>query len=230
MRKMRKLIIIGASGHGKVVADIAVLNGYKDIVFLDDDESVKKCAGWPVVGKSTEAPDGEVFVAVGNPQSRKRLMEHYTDRMQPILIHPKATVAENVKIGSGTVVMAGVVINPGARIGTGCILNTACSVDHDCVLGDYVHIAVGSHLCGTVSIGNMTWIGAGTTVSNNVNICGDCTIGAGAVVIKDIEEEGTYIGVPAKKMSKIKLTGGYTPLTKINIAHTFEAMDRRCAA
>ena len=86
----------------------------------------------------------------------------------------------------------------GAKIGQGCIINTASSVDHDCVLGDFVHVAVGAHLCGTVTIGNATWIGAGATVSNNVNICGECTIGAGAVVVKDITEPGTYIGVPAR--------------------------------
>ena len=96
--------------------------------------------------------------------------------------------------------MAGAVINPGVRIGKGCIINTCSSMDHDCVVGDYVHIAVGSHLCGTVSVGDGTWIGAGATVSNNVSICSDCMIGAGAVVIKDIKESGTYVGVPAKRI------------------------------
>ena len=208
---MNRLIVIGASGHGKVVADIAVLNGYEDIVFLDDDESLKECAGFPVIGKSTEAPDGEIFVAVGNPQTRKRLMERYKDRTQPVLIHPNSAVAGDVKIGSGTVVMAGAVINPGTRIGKGCIVNTSSSIDHDCVVDDFCHISVGAHLCGTVTVGADTWIGAGATVSNNVNICGGCMIGAGAVIIKDIEEEGTYIGVPAKKMSKHIITGGVQP-------------------
>lgn len=207
---MNRLVIIGASGHGKVVADIAVLCGYKDIVFLDDDESVKECAGWPVVGKSTEAPDGEVFVAVGNARTRQKLMERYSDRAQPALIHPSAVIATDAVIGKGSVVMAGAVINPGSQVGRGVIINTSSSIDHDCNLGDYVHVAVGAHLCGSVSVGSMTWIGAGVTVSNNVNICGGCTIGAGAVVIKDIEEEGTYIGVPVKKMSKHNLTGGGT--------------------
>jgi hypothetical protein len=100
---MNRLIVIGASGHGKVVADIAVLNCYEDIVFLDDDEAIKECASFPVIGKSTEAPDGEVFVAVGNPQTRKRLMELYKDRTQPVLSHPNAVVAGDVVIGSGTV-------------------------------------------------------------------------------------------------------------------------------
>lgn len=227
---MKKLIIIGASGHGKVVADIAMLNGYKEIVFLDDDGSIKECNGIPVVGKSREAPDGEVFVAIGNPMVRKRLMEFYSDRVQPVLIHPKAVIAENVMIGAGTAVMAGAVVNLGAEIGQGVIVNTSSSIDHDCSVGDYSHISVGAHLCGTVKVGENVWIGAGATVINNVNICGGCTIGAGAVVIKDIEEEGTYIGVPAKKMSKQKLTGGYNLLTKIDDLHIFETIDRRCAA
>jgi sugar O-acyltransferase (sialic acid O-acetyltransferase NeuD family) len=208
---MNRLIVIGASGHGKVVADIAVLNGYEDIVFLDDDESLKECAGFPVIGKSTEAPGGEIFVAVGNPQTRKRLMELYKDRTQPVLIHPNAVVAKDVKIGSGTVVMAGAVINPGARIRRGIIVNTSSSIDHDCSVGDYSHVSVGAHLCGTVKVEDSVWIGAGATVINNVNICGGCTIGAGAVVIKDIKEPGTYVGVPAKMISKPNLTwGGYS--------------------
>ncbi len=195
---MNRLIIIGASGHGRVVADVARLEGYTDIVFLDDDESVKECAGWPVIGKSTEAPDGEIFVAVGNSEIRKRLMERYENRIQPILKHPAAVIARDTEIGIGTVIMAGAVINSGTRIGKGCIVNTACSIDHDCSVGDFSHVSVGSHLCGTVKIGDNVWIGAGVTVSNNINICAGCMIGAGAVVIKSIEGPGTYVGVPAK--------------------------------
>lgn len=208
---MNRLIIIGASGHGKVVADIAVLNGYKEIVFLDDDEHIKECAGWPVVGKSTEAPEGEVFVAVGNAEIRRRLMELYKDRKQPVLIHPSAVVATGVLIGEGSAVMAGTVINPGVKIGRGAIVNTTSSVDHDCVLGDFVHVAVGAHLCGTVAVGENTWIGAGSTINNNVNICSNTTIGAGAVVINSIDKPGTYIGVPAKMNGKHNLTGGVLP-------------------
>lgn len=196
---MNKLIIIGASGHGKVVADIAALNGYKDIVFLDDDESIRECAGYPVIGKSTEAPDGEIFVAVGNADTRKQLMELYKDRVLPVLIHPNAVVAEGVEISVGSVVMAGAVINPGARIGKGCIINTSSSVDHDCIVEDFCHVSVGAHLSGTVMVGTATWIGTGAIVSNNINICGGCMVGAGAVVIKNISEPGTYVGVPARK-------------------------------
>ena len=198
---MNRLIIIGASGHGKVVADIAVLNGYENIVFLDDDEEIKECAGWPVVGKSTEAPEGEIFVAVGNPETRKRLMELYKDKVQPVLVHPKAIVAKDVEIGKGSVVMAGAIINPGSKVGKGVIVNTSSSIDHDCSVGDYSHISVDAHLCGTVTVEDNVWVGAGATVINNVNICDGCTIGAGAVVIKDINEPGTYVGVPAMKLN-----------------------------
>ena len=196
---MRRLIIIGASGHGKVVADVAKHCNYKDIVFLDNDSEKKICAGCSVLGPDmmTTELQGDVFIAVGNVNIRKKLMKKNTDRTFPVLIHPSAIIAEDVVIGAGTVVMAGAVINPGARIGRGCIVNTSSSIDHDCVVGDYSHIAVGAHICGTVVIGESTWIGAGAIVSNNINICSGCTIGAGAVVVKDITKNGTYVGVPA---------------------------------
>ena len=120
------------------------------------------------------------------------------------LVHPNAVVADDVVLGVGTVVMAGAVINPGTKIGKGCIINTCSSVDHDCEVNDYVHVSVGSHLCGTVFVGSKTWIGAGTTVSNNVVICSDCMIGAGAVIINDIKERGTYVGVPARRIDMEK--------------------------
>ena len=199
---MRKLAIIGASGHGKVVADIARKNGYKEIVFLDDDESIHGCGGHLVIGKSSDAGtiDADVIIGIGNAGIRKQIQESILDEKLITLIHPDAVVAEDVLIGKGTVVMAGAVINPGVRIGKGCIINTCSSVDHDCEVGDYVHIAVGSHLCGTVTVGDGTWIGAGATVSNNVSICSDCMIGAGAVIVKNVDSAGTYMGVPARRV------------------------------
>ncbi|MGN0395487.1 MAG: acetyltransferase [Coprococcus sp.] len=199
---MRKLAIIGASGHGKVVADIARKNGYKEIIFLDDDESIHECGGYPVIGKSSEAGmiDADIIVGIGNASIRKRIQESVPEEKLVTLIHPDAVIAEDVAIGAGTVVMAGAVINSGARIGKGCIINTCSSVDHDCKVGDYVHIAVGSHLCGTVFVGSGTWIGAGATVSNNISVCPDCMIGAGAVIVKNVDSAGTYMGVPARRI------------------------------
>ncbi len=190
-----KLTIIGASGHGRVIADIARLNGYDEIEFLDDDTSLTSCGVYPVVGKTDKVINNDVFVAIGNPEIREQLS---IGRKTVTLIHPNAVVAEGVEIGEGTVVMAGAVINPGVTIGKGCIINTSSSVDHDCIIGDFVHISVGAHLCGTVKVGSRSWIGAGAIISNNLTICSNCMIGAGSVVIKNIEKQGTYIGVPAK--------------------------------
>lgn len=195
---MKRLIIIGASGHGKVIADIAK-HIYDEIVFLDDDPGINNCYGCPVVGTVDKALsiDGDLFIAIGNADIRKRLMERFSAKVFPVLLHPNAIIADEVEIGSGSVVMAGVVINPGVSIGKGCIINTSSSVDHDCIIGDYSHVSVGAHLAGTVSVGNDVLIGAGATVINNVSICDGCMIGAGAVVIKDICMRGTYVGVPA---------------------------------
>lgn len=198
--QLRKLIIIGASGQGKVVADIARLNGYNDIAFLDNNVELKECCGYPVLGADTlvDKLEGELFVAVGKNVVRKIIMEREKKKVFPVLIHPSATLAEGVEVGSGSVVMAGAVINPGARLGEGCIVNTCASIDHDCIIGDFVHVSVGAHLAGSVNVGAHTWIGAGAIISNNISICEDCIIGAGAVVVKDIDISGTYIGVPAK--------------------------------
>lgn len=213
---MKKLTIIGASGHGKVVADIASLCGYDEIEFLDDNETIKLCGKYPVIGKSEVAltKANDLFIAIGNAQIRKKLIEQLSEKSFPVLIHPAAVISEDVKIGKGTVIMAGSVVNAGTVIGKGCILNTCSSVDHDCQIGDYVHVAVGAHLCGTVMVAEQTWIGAGAIVSNNVNINSSCIIGAGAVVINNLEEMGTYIGVPAKLMKKrqtIVYRGGVLP-------------------
>lgn len=187
---MKRLVILGAGGHGRVAADIAGKNGYDSIAFLDDTK--KTCGRYPVMGESARFSeyDCDFFVAIGNPQVRRRMQEMLLTAGKQVttLIHPSAVIGEDVTLGTGTLVAAGAVINPGA------------SVDHDCVLEDFVHIAVGAHVAGTVSVGAGTWIGAGATVSNNLQICGGCMIGAGAVVIKSITESGTYVGVPAEKI------------------------------
>ena len=196
---MKKLIIIGASGHGKVIADIAVKNGYEDIVFLDDNEDIKECAGFPVLGKTYEAVqmDCDKVVSIGDVKIREKISKNIK---VVTLIHPDSVISRRVELGEGTVVMAGAVINSDVKIGKGCIINTGASVDHDCVIGDYCHVSVGAHVAGTCIIGDKAWIGAGVTISNNVNICSECMIGAGTVVIKDIDEVGTYVGCPAKRI------------------------------
>lgn len=202
----KRLVIIGASGHGKVIADIGEKNGYTEILFLDDNEAITNCGGYSVVGTSSDAirySGSDFIIGIGNAKIRKRLQEELIAKGLHIvtLVHPKSVVAPDVSLGAGTVIMAGAIINPGSIVGNGCIINTGATVDHDNVIEDYVHVSVGSHLAGTVSIGTNTWIGAGAIVSNNVSICENCMIGAGAVVVSDITESDTYIGVPARKKS-----------------------------
>lgn len=211
---MNKLMIIGASGHGKVVADIAEKNGYDDIAFLDDNTEIKICGKHKVIGRCEDAiryNGADFIVAIGNTKIRSKLQTWLLENGLHIvsLLHPNAVVAGSVIIGVGTVVMAGAVINPYVKIGQGCIINTCSSIDHDCIIGAFVHISVGAHVAGTVGIGDNTWIGAGATVSNNVNICNNCMIGVGAVVVKDIELSGIYKGVPAK-MNKTYLNCEYS--------------------
>lgn len=200
---MNRLIIIGAGGHGSVIADIAEKNGYREIVFLDDDPNAKECGGFPVEGKTSDISrygDSVFSVAIGNPIIREKMTAMIDPDRLVTLIHPSAVIGRNVNIGKGTVIMAGSVVNPGTEIGVGCIINTSASVDHDSKISDYVHVSVGVHTGGTVTVGKGTWIGAGATVNNNINICENCMIGAGTVVVNDIEQPGTYVGAPAVKI------------------------------
>lgn len=191
-----------------MVADIAIALGiYREIAFLDDGAFAK---GFPysVLGTSDNArefiPDWNFVVAIGNQAVRKGLVERLQayGAVLPALIHPKAVLGSRIQVGEGTVIMAGTVINCDSTIGCGCIINTGATLDHDNHLGDFVHICPGTHLAGSVRIGAKSWIGVGSTVRNNCSIAEDCLIGAGAVVCGDILEPGTYIGIPARKMTE----------------------------
>lgn len=202
-----KLLIIGASGHGKVVADIAIkMKKWQRIAFLDDDTNLKTSLGLAVIGNSREVikfiDDWDIFVAVGNNSTREKIhrnLKAYGATI-PVLIHPQAVIGEEVDLSLGTVVMAGVIINSSTKIGEGCIINTAATVDHDNLIEDFVHVSPGAHLAGTVSIGYGSWLGIGTVVSNNIKIVANCKFGAGALVVKDISEPGIYIGVPVRRI------------------------------
>ena len=201
----QKVIIIGASGHGKVIADIVLESGDELLGFLDDGkEPGDTVLGFPVLGGTadyTRHPEAAFVIAIGSAAVRERIAQTLDGARWYTAIHPRAQISRlDVGIGAGTVVMANAVVNPGARIGKHCILNTASVVEHDNGLDDYVHVSVGAKLAGTVSVGARTWIGIGAVVSNNLTVCADCMIGAGAVVVRDVKEPGTYVGVPAKKI------------------------------
>jgi len=201
------LLIIGASGHGKVVAEIAIkMKKWDSIFFLDDNENIKSCLGIKVLGKTECAfnllENHDVFVGIGNNQIREVLHNKLENAGAsiPILVHPTAVIGEQVILAKGTVIMAGAVINCATNIGKGCIINTGATVDHDCFIDDFVHIAPGVHLAGSVKIGKRSWLGIGSIVKNNTFLTNDCIIGAGGVVIRDIMEKGTYIGVPVRRI------------------------------
>ena len=203
-----KLLIIGASGHGKVVADIALkMNKWKSIAFLDDDETVNSSMGIEVVGRSLDAfkhiHECDLIVGIGNNVTREKIQDKLENEgaSLPTLIHPTAVIGDQVILGAGTVIMAGVVINCSTEIGKGCIINTGATIDHDNLIGDYVHISPGVNLAGTVKVGKGSWIGIGSSVSNNINIAGGCNVGAGAVVVRDITEAGVYVGVPVRRVN-----------------------------
>lgn len=201
----KEVIIIGASGHGKVVADIVCCSGDRVKGFLDDNPKMgNSFVGFPVLGTIN---DYKIFsevgfvIAIGNAAIRERI----ANRMQEVnwytAIHPTAVISKiDTCIGEGSVVMANAVVNPGTTIGKHCIINTGAIVEHDNILEDFVHISVGAKLAGTVKVGKSSWIGIGATVSNNLNICENCMFGAGAVVINNIEQSGTYVGVPVKRI------------------------------
>lgn len=207
----KKIVIIGASGHGKVVANIAKLNGYKEILFIDDDVNKKECGQYKIIGTSKQIDslikdDYEFAVAVGDNGIRERIFERLVNKEArlPALIHPTAVIDETVKIGKGTVVMANAVINSSSSIGKACIVNTATSIDHDCVIGNYVHVSPGVNIAGMVTVGFKTWIGVGATIINNLNIGEECIIGAGCVVIKEVKDRIKIVGNPQKIVNRAK--------------------------
>lgn len=189
----KNVVIIGAGGHGKAIAEIVKACGDNFLGFLDDDAS-KETIG--LIADYEKYLDSYFVIGIGNPKIREELSElpckWYT------VVHPSAIISPSAKISEGTVVMANTVINADARIGKHSIINTAAVVEHDNEIEDFAHISVGVRLGGTVKVGKGTLVGIGAVVKNNTNICEDCIIGAGAVVVSDIEKPGIYKGVPAR--------------------------------
>ena len=206
MTNKNKLLIVGAGGHGKVVADIAIkINRWKQIDFLDD-ESTKSSMGIKVIGGfnciDKYVKDYDIFVAIGSNKIREDLQTQLENSRAniPTLIHPNAIIGEQVEIDIGTVIMAGAVINCCSKIGKSCIINTGATIDHDNLIEDFVHISPGVSIAGMVKVGKGTVLGINSTVINNLYITSGCIIGAGAVVVNNIDEAGTYVGIPAKKL------------------------------
>jgi sugar O-acyltransferase (sialic acid O-acetyltransferase NeuD family) len=205
------LVILGAGGHGQVAADCAeTMNVFSSIVFLDEVYPDKTQAGcWPILGKGESVTKFDkqtscFFVAIGDNSTRQKVLQALIqDNFQVIsLIHPTAFVSAHARIENGVLVCANATINHNAVVGFGSIINTAASIDHDCVIGNYVHVSVGSRLAGAITVDDRSFLGINSCVIQGVKIGKDCILGAGATLIKDLPSNTTAVGTPAKVIKK----------------------------
>ena len=191
------LYLYGASGHGKVIAEIAEELGLEVSGFIDSNPEIKSVLDYDVV---THVPNDvcQLVIAIGNNSIRKKIAEQYINLNIVTLIHPKSIISKRATIGEGTVVMAGATINSEVKIANHCIINTNASIDHDCVIENYVHISPNVALAGNVEVGEGTHIGIGSCVIQGIKIGKWCTIGAGSVIIKDVPDYAVVVGNPGK--------------------------------
>ena len=212
MAMSRPLLIVGAGGHGRVVAEIAIAAGIEVLGFLDRSAAVgASVGGKPVLGRalpdlrSSHGPLAvAVFIAVGDNDTRARLFQeaHGAGYDLPTLIHPSAVVSPSACIGAGSVLMAGAIINADARLGRFTIINTAASIDHDCVLEDGAQICPGARAAGTVRLGANAFVGTGAIVIPGIRVGAGAIVGAGAVVLRDVAPDTTVVGNPARVVKR----------------------------
>lgn len=207
---MTALLILGAGGHGKVIADAALETGlWDEIVFLDDAWPEKNKNGrWDIHGKVDRFLDWKghcagAVVAIGNNHLRVEWQSNLVAAgfAMATIVHPSAHVSRFTKLGVGSVVFANAVINVDAEVGEAAIINTAATVDHDCRLGDGVHVAPGVNVGGGVAVGNRSWLGIGAVIRHYITIGSDVVVGAGAVVVHDIPDGVTAVGCPARPVN-----------------------------
>jgi UDP-perosamine 4-acetyltransferase len=216
-----RLLIWGAGGHGKVVADLVRALGHELAGYVDADAgrlgATVEPGGGRVVMSQDELlrllederrlPDGidAVVPAVGDNAARLRCLRRLGTFCAPALAHPAAVVSPSARLGAGTVVLAGAVINAAARIGAAVIVNSGAIVEHDCLIGDGAHLSPRAALAGGVRAGERCWVGIGASVIQGVTIGAGSMVGAGAAVVRDVEDGTTVVGVPAKP---IRAKGG----------------------
>lgn len=196
------VIIIGAGGHGKVIADLVLAAGDHILGFLDDDLSKTSYRNIPVLGPISSAScycNASFIIAIGDNHTRAELASNMKLRWYTA-IHPSAVISPSAKIGAGSMILANATVNADSVIGDHCIINTASVVEHENRIGNFVHLSSRVVLGGCVQVDSYCHIGIGVCVRNCIHICSDCVIGAGAAVVSDISAPGTYIGVPAKIM------------------------------
>jgi sugar O-acyltransferase (sialic acid O-acetyltransferase NeuD family) len=204
---MSALLIVGAGGHGKIVADIARnLGRWGKIAFLDDKyPGSTKVSEWEIIGKISDANKHleefrDAVVAIGANSTRLELLKKMLGEgfHFPVLIHPDASVSRDTALGIGTVVCVQSAIDIDTEVGMGVIINAGATIAHDCRLGDGVHVSPGGRVSGGVKVGECTWIGSGAIVREMVSIGTRVVVGAGSVVIRDVPDQVTVVGVPSR--------------------------------
>ncbi len=208
---MKKLIIIGAGGFGRetaaLVRDINKESPQWEFLgFIDDDVNKPVPEGYPVLGdldyliSMPERPD--VSIAIANAETRERIvtkLKGYGFRF-PTLIHPSVAIGPDVRFGEGCIICRGGIYTTNITIGNFVISNLGTTYGHDTRVEDYVSLMSHTSIAGDVLIGKACYFGLHCTVINMVSITDHCVFGAGAAVVKDITEPGTYVGVPARKI------------------------------
>lgn len=202
---MEKIVIVGAGAHAHVVLQLLHENGYYDIVgCVDRGEGF--CKNIPIIGDDDKLPElysegiKYAFVAVGNNKVREKLITKCLDigYTVPTLVSKYAILAEDVVVKAGSMIMPGAVVNSGAEIGIGCIINTNAIIEHDDMICNYVHVAPGAAIAGSTVIGDCSFLGIGCRVIDRIVIGHHVNVGAGAVVIDNVDDNCTVVGVPAK--------------------------------
>lgn len=200
---MTKILgIVGASGHGKVIADMAELLGYTVFFYDDAYPNKRQIEHWLIRGNTLDLiklKNIEVVVAIGDNNIRKQKVQLLQEKNFTIvtLIHPTAVISKYAAIANGSVVLPGAVINAFAKVGAGCIINTAAVVEHDCIIGDFSHICPNVSLAGGVTIGSKVWVGIGSQVKQLITIGDNSLVGLGSTVIKNIPGNVIAYGSPA---------------------------------
>lgn len=203
----KRLVIIGAGGHGGVAADCAEAMGcFTDILFLDSFYPANKNLGcWSIIGKPEDAAkiglaDSLFFVAIGDNRAREKVVKQLLQQDLPLvtLQHPTAVVSQHSKVALGVLICANAVINPMAVVGKASIINTSANVEHDCVIGEYAHISVGVCLAGNVSVGNGSFIGINSTVIEKLVVGSYSILGAGSTLLENLPSDCIAVGSPAK--------------------------------
>lgn len=201
---MKTVIILGAGEQGKVVKHILELSGYSKIKFLDDRLKNDEVIGPLKYINQLTSPQYEFFVAIGDNFLRKKwfLMLGQNGKYCINAIHPKAYLESSVKLGTNVMVGAFTYLNINTSVGDGVIINTGCIIEHDNAVGSYSQLGPGVVTAGKVIIGEEAFIGMRSTIIDHCKITNGVILGAGSVVINDIDEQGLYVGVPAKRKKR----------------------------